>query len=98
MQLVEVEILTQAITAQYGTLSAGDILRTTPEFARHLVDDAQAARYTTPPAPPSTTRAARTPSNKKAPEPDNKSAPPPEADTTATTGTDPDGQNPAADV
>lgn len=44
--LIEVEILTQTITAQYGVLSQGDILRTTPEFAKHLVEDASAAKYT----------------------------------------------------
>lgn len=43
---VEVEILTQTITSQYGTLSQGDRLRTSPEFARHLVKDAGAAKYT----------------------------------------------------
>lgn len=43
--LVEVEILTQTITAQYGALSTGDTLRTSPEFARHLVEDAGAAKY-----------------------------------------------------
>lgn len=47
MELVEVEILTQTITSQYGVLSAGDILRTSPEFAKHLVEDASAAKYTT---------------------------------------------------
>lgn len=46
MQIVEVEILTQAVTAQYGVLSQGDILRTSPEFAKHLVEDAGAAKYT----------------------------------------------------
>ena len=45
MELVEVEILTQAITSQYGVLSQGDILRTSPEFAKHLVEDAGAAKY-----------------------------------------------------
>lgn len=49
MELVEVEILGQVITAQYGTLNTGDILRTNAEFARHLVDDCNAAKYT--PAP-----------------------------------------------
>lgn len=43
---VEVEILTQAITAQYGVLSAGDVLRTDAAFAAHLVDDCGAAKYT----------------------------------------------------
>lgn len=45
MELVEVEILTQTITAQYGVLSQGDILRTSAAFARHLVKDAFAAKY-----------------------------------------------------
>lgn len=52
MQLVEVEILTQAVTAQYGVLSQGDILRTSPEFAAHLVDNAKAAKYTASKAVP----------------------------------------------
>jgi hypothetical protein len=43
---VEVEILAQTITAQYGTLAQGDRLRTSPEFAKHLVEDAKAAKYT----------------------------------------------------
>jgi len=45
--LVEVEILGIVTTAQYGSLNSGDILRTTPEFAKHLVDDCSAARYRT---------------------------------------------------
>jgi hypothetical protein len=45
MELVEVEILTTAITAQYGTLSQGTILRTSSAFAKHLVDEAGAAQY-----------------------------------------------------
>jgi hypothetical protein len=45
MELIEVEILTTTITGQYGTLAQGDILRTSPEFARHLVKDAMAAKY-----------------------------------------------------
>ena len=45
MELVEVEILTLTITSQYGTLSQGTILRTSPEFAKHLVEDASAAKY-----------------------------------------------------
>lgn len=46
MEQVEVEITGQAITAQYGTLSTGTILRTTAEFAKHLVEDCNAAKYT----------------------------------------------------
>ncbi|MDH6185487.1 hypothetical protein [Polaromonas sp. CG_23.6] len=47
MELVEVEITGQAITARYGTLNTGDILRTDAEFAKHLVEDCAAAKYTT---------------------------------------------------
>jgi hypothetical protein len=43
--MVEVEILTYVSTAQYGTLQAGDILRTSEAFAKHLVDDCNAAKY-----------------------------------------------------
>lgn len=46
MELVEVEITGQAITARYGTLSTGTILRTDSEFAKHLVEDCAAAKYT----------------------------------------------------
>lgn len=57
MDLVEVEITGQAITARYGTLTAGDILRTDKEFAAHLVNDCGAAKYVVakvkkPAAPP----------------------------------------------
>ncbi|WP_371767499.1 hypothetical protein [Massilia sp.] len=45
--LVEVEILGIVTTAQYGSLNTGDILRTTPDFAKHLVEDCSAARYRT---------------------------------------------------
>lgn len=44
--LVEVEILGCVVTAQYGTLKQGDILRTDAEFANHLVNDCSAAKYT----------------------------------------------------
>lgn len=44
--MVEVEILGCVMTAQYGTLQAGDILRTNEAFAKHLVDDCNAAKYT----------------------------------------------------
>lgn len=46
MKLIEVEITGQAITARYGTLNTGDILRTDAAFAAHLVNDCAAARYT----------------------------------------------------
>jgi hypothetical protein len=43
--MVEVEILGMVTTHQYGTLNTGDVLRTNPEFAKHLVEDCGAARY-----------------------------------------------------
>lgn len=46
MEVVEVEIVVQTITAQYGTLNVGDILRTPAEFANHLVDECMAAKRT----------------------------------------------------
>lgn len=50
--LVQVKIKGMVITAQYGTLSAGTILRTTPAFAKHLVEDCQAAEYVASKAAP----------------------------------------------
>lgn len=47
MEQVEVEITGQAITARYGTLNTGDILRTDAAFAKHLVEDCSAAKYKT---------------------------------------------------
>lgn len=47
MEQVEVEITGMAITARYGMLKSGDILRTDAEFAKHLVEDCSAAKYTT---------------------------------------------------
>lgn len=49
MEQVEVEITGQAITARYGTLNTGDILRTDAAFAKHLVEDCSAAKYKTSP-------------------------------------------------
>ena len=46
--MVKVRILGMVITHQHGTLNTGDILQTTPEFAKHLVDDCSAAEYVTP--------------------------------------------------
>ncbi|MGZ8339137.1 MAG: hypothetical protein ACXW2U_05430 [Telluria sp.] len=83
-ELVEVEITGQAITAQYGTLSTGDILRTTSEFAKHLVEDCAAAKYRKAPsdgappvravevAPADAPKAAPKPANKAATKHDNK--------------------------
>ena len=47
MDLVAVEITAMAITARYGTLTSGTILRTDAAFAKHLVEDCGAAKYTT---------------------------------------------------
>ena len=43
--MIEVEILGHVTTAQYGTLFTGAILRTSKEFAAHLVNDCGAAKY-----------------------------------------------------
>lgn len=45
MEAVKVKIIRTAVTAMYGTLSDGDILVTSAEFARHLVEDCKAAEY-----------------------------------------------------
>lgn len=45
MDQVQVRIITTAITHQYGTLETGTVLRTSPEFAKHLVEEARAAEY-----------------------------------------------------
>jgi hypothetical protein len=61
MEQVEVEIVTETITAQYGTLTVGTILRTDADYATHLVDDHRAAKYSKPKTklPASKTSAAR---------------------------------------
>jgi hypothetical protein len=43
--LVEIKILGTAITAQYGTLATGDILRCDQAFANHLVNDCKVAEF-----------------------------------------------------
>jgi hypothetical protein len=40
-----VKIKGTVITAQYGALSDGTLLRTSDEFAKHLVEEANAAEY-----------------------------------------------------
>ena len=47
---VEVKITSTVVTAPYGTLMPGTILRTSAAYARHLVEDACAAKYITAPA------------------------------------------------
>jgi hypothetical protein len=58
MQLVEVKITSTVVTAPYGTLTSGTILRTSAAYAKHLVEEASAAKYITAPA---TTEAAPAP-------------------------------------
>lgn len=45
MESVKVKVIRTAVTAMYGTLSDGDILLTSVEFAKHLVEDCNAAEY-----------------------------------------------------
>ena len=52
MEQVEVEITGMVITQRYGTLNTGDILRTDVEFAKHLVEEANGAKYTQAKAAP----------------------------------------------
>lgn len=40
-----VKIKCTVVTAEYGTLSEGTLLRTSEAFAKHLVEDASAAEY-----------------------------------------------------
>lgn len=58
MELVQVRITSTVITQHYGTLMPGTILRTSAAYAKHLVEDASAAKYITAPA---TTEAAPAP-------------------------------------
>lgn len=52
MDPVQIKITaSQVVTARYGTLSNGDLLRTDAAFARHLVEDCAAAKYTQPADP-----------------------------------------------
>jgi hypothetical protein len=62
MDQVEVEITGMAITARYGTLKSGTKLRTDAAYAKHLVEDCGAAKYTTP----GTTKQAAAPTAKPA--------------------------------
>ena len=46
---VQVEIAGMVITARYGSLSSGTLLRTDAAFAKHLVEECGAAKYVKPP-------------------------------------------------
>lgn len=48
MEQVQVRILCQVMTAQYGTLNTGAMLRTDAKFAKHLIEDCGAAEYVNP--------------------------------------------------
>ena len=50
MDQVQVKIRGMVMTHRYGTLSAGDVLRTDAAFAKHLVEDCAAAEYIVAPA------------------------------------------------
>jgi hypothetical protein len=45
MENIAVEITCTCVTAQYGTLTTGDVLRTSQAFADHLVNEAYCAKY-----------------------------------------------------
>lgn len=45
MEQVQIRITSTVITAPYGTLMPGTILRTSPAYAKHLVEEASAAKY-----------------------------------------------------
>lgn len=47
MDLVQVKIRGTVVTARYGTLVSGDLLRTDAAFAKHLVEDCGAGEYVT---------------------------------------------------
>ena len=50
METVQVRITSTVVTAPYGTLMPGTILRTSPAYAKHLVEEAFAAKYMAEPA------------------------------------------------
>lgn len=43
--LTQIRITNTVVTPQYGSLSNGDVLRTNPAFAKHLVEQCKAAKY-----------------------------------------------------
>ena len=45
MEIVQIRITSTVVTAPYGTLMPGTILRTSPSYAKHLVEEASAAKY-----------------------------------------------------
>lgn len=65
MESVKVKIIKTAVTAMYGTLGEGDILITSAQFARHLVEDCSAAEYLTAEEKPSVVVEESKPAGKK---------------------------------
>ena len=47
METVQIRITSTVVTAPYGTIMPGTILRTSPAYAKHLVEEAFAASYIT---------------------------------------------------
>lgn len=45
MELITIKITGTVVTSRYGTLTAGDLLRTDTDFADHLVGECHAAKY-----------------------------------------------------
>ena len=50
--MVQIKIKTTVISAQYGAMTRGDLLRCSAEYARHLVEELNAAEYLEAPAIP----------------------------------------------
>lgn len=68
MNIVELRITRTIGTSRYGGLSDGDILRTDPAYARHLVEDLRVAQYReTIAAPADKPRRTRKPKTKEQP-------------------------------
>ena len=49
--MVQIKFITFGATSAGGSFAPGDTLRCSEEMARHLVEDAQCAKYLTAPAP-----------------------------------------------
>lgn len=68
MNIVELRITRTIGTSRYGGLSDGDILRTDPAYARHLVEELRVAQYReTIAAPADKPRRPRKPKTKEQP-------------------------------
>ncbi len=66
---VQVRITGMVMTNRYGTLDSGDMLRTDAAFAKHLVEECDAAEYIkvdAPAAAPMVEKSAAKPASKKA--------------------------------